>query len=792
MLWNYLKIGYRSILKHKQSSIINLIGLGIAFSTSLVIFTFMDRVYNMDSLHPNSERTYLIESVIKENEQERIFGNVPFALSPSIKADIPEVEQAVRIQYTSADFRYNDKVFSEQIIFADEGYFDMFTFTLLEGSKNVLEQKDRVVLSKNIVKKYFGEEEALGKQVSILFSANGKEYKETFIVGAVADDFDYMTTIRFNVLLPFKSRQNLGFFDDGDWKNHPNATFVTLKNAHQQPNVITQLNSYTKIQNEANPDRLINHFLLDPLPDYALNASGKEEMMVYNAPMVARILLSIIAIFILVLAVFNYINISIVSATSRLKEIGLRKTIGGTRAQIITQFIAENTILCLLALIFGYLLTVGFTLPGFNTIVGKSSPLVLDLANARLWLYLIMLFSIVSFGSAAYPAFFVSRFRPVAIFKGGLKLTSKNYFANTLLAVQFIISFITISLAVVFVLNSHFLRNRDWGYNKEQTISISLVNSDQYHEIKDVLVQNPDISIISGAQNQMGYWTEENTLEYESKKLNGRKILCGYEYLDVLGMRLKAGRFFENNSANDLKEAVVVNETLANQLSLTEPIGERLILDGKAQYIVGVVEDFHFMHFGHEIKPLFFKLTREENFNYLSFRTVPGKAVVAEKFIRETWKKLYPDNTYFGNFQSEAFARYYSDEKGVSNLMVGIAGLAILIASMGLFGLVSLFIAKRMKEFSIRKVMGASIKEIGYQVSKGFIWVIVIASILGAPLAFLMSKSVIESLYSYHAPLNSVPLMLTATILIFTALVTVSTQILKAIGVSPAEQLRNE
>jgi putative ABC transport system permease protein len=316
MLWNYFKIGYRSLLKHKKSSLINLVGLGIAFSTCLIIFTFMDRVYNMDALHPHSERTFLIESVREDNGMERIFGNVPFALSATIKEDIPEVEDAIRIQYSSADFRYQDKVFNEQIIFADEGYFNTFSFTFLSGSKNVLKEKDRVVLSKNIAKKYFGDEEALGKQVSILFSANGKEYRETYIVGAVADEFDYMTTIRFNIILPFQCRKNLGFMDDGNWKGHSDATFVTLKGADQRQHVNDQINSYTKIQNEANPDRIIKHFLLDPLPDYSLNATGKEEMLSYNAPMVARVLLSVIAAFILLLAVFNYINISVVSATS--------------------------------------------------------------------------------------------------------------------------------------------------------------------------------------------------------------------------------------------------------------------------------------------------------------------------------------------------------------------------------------------------------------------------------------------------------------------------------------------
>ena len=787
-----MKVGYRSILKHRKSSLINLIGLGIAFSTCLVIFTFMDRVYNMDALHPHSERTFLIESVREDNGKERIFGNVPFALSTAIKEEIPEVEDAVRIQYSSADFRYQDKVFNEQIIFADEGYFNTFAFTLSSGSKDVLKDKDRVVLSKNIAKKYFGEEEALGKQVSMLFSANGKEYKETYIVGAVADDFDYMTTVRFNVLLPFNSRLNLGYFDDSDWNNHPNATFVTLKSVDQQQMVLNQINGYTKIQNEANPDKIISNFLLDPLPDYALDASGKEEMVVYNAPMVARVLLSVIAIFILILAVFNYINISVVSATSRLKEIGLRKTIGGTRKQIIIQFISENTILCFLALVFGYLLTVGFTLPGFNTIVGKSSPLALDLMNPRLWMYLLSLFLFISLGSASYPAFFVSKFRPVQIFKGNLKLSSKNYFAKTLLTVQFVISFMTISLAVVFVLNNEFLKNRDWGYNKEQTIIIPLVYSDQYSELKDVFSQNPGIRVISGSSNHMGYWTEEDALEYNSEKFISKKIMCGFEYLDVMGIRMKSGRFFENNSSNDLKESIVVNEALVKKLNLTTPVGTRVVLDGEAQYIVGVAEDFHYMDFGHDIKPLFFKVVNESNYNLICLRTAPGKAVQTEEYALSTWKKLYPDNTYEGYFQNEAFDVYYQEEQGISNFMTAIAGMAILIASMGLFGLVSLFISKRMKEFSIRKVMGASLREIGIQVSKGFIWVMVIATILGTPLAFFMTKSIVESLYSYHVPLNAVPFIFTGMILIFTALLTVSTQILKAIGVNPAEQLRNE
>ena len=792
MLWNYLKIGYRSILKHKKSSIINSLGLGIAFSTCLVLFSFMDRVLNMDKHHENSDRKYLIEHVIEDDGRERIFGDTPFALASTIKADIPEIEAAIRMKYTHADFRYEDKVFNEQIIFADEGFFDMFNFDLLSGSNDVLTYKNQIAISKNIAKKYFGEEEALGKQVSILFREDGKQYKETYVIGAVSDDFDYMTTIRFHIVIPFENRQNFGYFDDSDWANKANATFIELQRPDQVQRVTRQLNEYAAIQNEANPDQMITHFLLDPLPRQSLDAHGKENMITYNAPMFARVFFTIIALFILILAVFNYVNISVVSATSRLKEIGLRKTIGGTRKQLIIQFLAENTILCLIALIFGYFFTIGFTLPGFNTIVGNSNPLILDFANPRLWIYIGCLFLLVSVGSAAYPAFFISAFRPIQIFRGDLKISSKNYFAKTLMVMQFVIAFITISIAVVFVLNDKYGQQRDWGYDKEQTIVVPLANSDQYSELKGIFSQNSDIKMISGSKNHMGYWTEEDAINYNNEKLLSKKIMAGYNYLDVMGIRLEKGRFFEENSMTDMTESIVVNGALVRQLNLDTPVGTRVKLNEKAYYIIGVVEDFHYLNFSKEIKPIFFQLTEAQHFNYVALRTFPGKAVVTEALVQKTWKKMYPDNQYEGFFQSASFDYYFEESKSISHLMMGIAGLAILISSMGLFGLVSLYISKRMKEFSIRKVMGASIKELSYQVSKGFIWVMVVASLLGAPLAFMMSNSLINSIYTYHLKMNAVPFIFTACILLLTALITVSTQLVKAVGVNPAHQLRNE
>jgi len=542
----------------------------------------------------------------------------------------------------------------------------------------------------------------------------------------------------------------------------------------------------------ANPEQKIENFYFDPLTEMAVNSHGKEAMISYNAHPTAIFVLSIITVFILILAVFNYINIAVVSSTSRLKEIGLRKTIGGTRKQIIFQFISENAILCFLALTFGWLIANALLLPGFNSIASSSNPLIFDYQNPRLWIFISSIFLIVALGSAAYPAFFISAFKPVNIFKGNLKLTGKNYFIKFMLSVQFVISFITISLGVVFMLNEQYIEKRDWGYNKEQTVIIPLAYNDQYSELRDALSQHPSIEVITGSRNHIGYWADEDIVTYNSEQYTSRKIMAGYDYLDALGMRLRSGRFFELNSTTDKEESIVVNEAFVNKLGLEDPLGKRVIIDSTAHFIVGVVDDFHYMHFRHEIKPIFFQIVEDQQFSNLIFRTIPGEAANAESFAKNTWKKLYPDNTYEGYFQNAAFDQYYRENEGITNMMVVIACIAILISCIGLFGLVSMFIAKRQKEYSIRKVMGASAKEISLLVNKGFIWVILISSIIGVPLAYIMAKGVIESIFTYHTPLNAVPYVLSGSILIITAMMTVSSQIMKAIRVNPAQQLRNE
>jgi ABC-type antimicrobial peptide transport system permease subunit len=285
---------------------------------------------------------------------------------------------------------------------------------------------------------------------------------------------------------------------------------------------------------------------------------------------------------------------------------------------------------------------------------------------------------------------------------------------------------------------------------------------------------------------------EDKTVIFLSKEYVSKKIDAGYNYLETLGFRLMEGRFFRENSASDLHESIIVNEAFVKSLNLEKPIGSRLIIDGSAYYIIGVVSDFHFVNFRHDIKPLFFQLSRDKSFNYLAFKTLPGKVSEAESYAKNIWKKLYPDNTYEGFFQNSAFDVYFKENRGISSLMISIASITMLISCMGLFGLVSLLISKRLKEFSIRKVLGATIFQVGKQINEGFIWVLIISMVFAIPFSILGVNSIINSIYTYHVPITAWPFLLTSFLLIFTAILTVSTQILKAAKVNPAVQLRNE
>lgn len=789
MLKNYIKTAIRNLLKNKLTSFINIVGLAIAIGCVMVVYVYVSWEFSKDKFHVNSDRIFLLKNEINRDGNKQVWGFTPAPLGAMLKQDFPQIENIVRIDGRSGIFRHDDKVFNEFIRFTDPVFLEVFSFPLKWGENDALYDKSKIVLSENIAIKYFGEENPVGKQITITF---GSQNPESFEVGAVFDKFPNTASFAFGILANYeKIKVAEPEYDFDDWKDFISATFIQMKDPKDTSIVSSKMDKYVALQNAARHDWPSESYTFEPLTTLSINSYKIRSSISSGDEPTGRIVLSILGIFMLTLACFNYINIAVVSATRRLKEIGIRKVIGGNKKQLVFQFLSENLVITLFSLIlgvgFGYFMFV----PWFDQLfsIGLEFNLFSD---PQLWIFLLAILLITGLVSGAYPAFYVSSFHAVEIFRGKQKFGSKNLFSKFFLTFQFILSFILIVGGLMFIQNGNYQKKRDWGYNQEQTLVIPVPDHAAYTQIKNVILQNPDITSVAGSRNHLGRSAGLVAVEILSKNHEFRIIDVGEDYLETMGLRLKEGRFFDKNLATDIDQSVIVNQTLVENMGWNNPIGETMIYDSTLYSVIGVLEDFHYFSFWNEIEPVFMRFTEEENYRYLSAKVKPGSITKTSEYLADTWKEYYPDLPYNGFFQDQVFQNYFDNITGHGKLMGFNATLAIILSCMGLFGLVSLKVNSKMKEFSIRKVLGAGISHLINGVNRQFLWVLIIASIIGGPLSLFLTKTLFESVYTYYMPITVIPVLYSGVLLFFTAAITVSSQIYKVIVTNPVDSLRDE
>ncbi len=788
MLKNFLKTALRSIVKNKLISFINIFGLSVAIGCSLVVYIYVDWELSMDKYHVNHEKIFLLQNIVSRDGEEQRWGDSPAPIGEMLKDDFPQIIEMVRVDNRSAVGKYGDKVFKERVRFVDPAFLKMFSFPLESGNNEVLSDPTKLVISKRMAEKYFGEENPLGKQFELIL--NNK--KESFEIAAVGGKFPKTSSFTYDFLINFERKFNIYDKDDPeDWKDFINATFIQLENPSDIDYISDSMDKYIKLQNAADEDWPASAYTFHPLTTLSLNSYKINGDISGGGDPVGRIVLSMIGIFMMLLACFNYINISIVSATKRLKEIGIRKVIGGTKRQLVFQFIGENLIVCLFALILGSLLARFLFGPWFDNLFSIGLSLELY-QNPKAWLFFFVLLMITGLGSGAYPAFYVSSFNAVSIFRGKQRFGTKNKFTKVFLVFQFVLSIITIVFGITFVQNANYQQERDWGYNQEQVLVIPIDKEQTYTVLKNEFIQNPNIASIAGSKNHIGRFVNTEVIDLNGKKNEIRRIDVGYDYLETLGVRLKKGRFFERSRGSDTEESVIINEKFAKNMEWEQPLGKIFDIDSLSFNVVGVTENFHYDDFDDQIEPAFFKVAKPEDFNFISLKVKAGKANNTTEIAARVWKENVPDLPYTGFFQDTVFDNYFTNVKGHGKIMGFTATLAIILSCMGLFGLVSLNVNARMREFSIRKVLGAEILHIFNGVNRQYIWLILIACFLGLPISYYFVNMLLEEVYAYHMPLTAGPLIL-ATVFIFgVSLLTVSSLIYKVIVANPVDSLRSE
>ncbi len=785
---NYLKLGMRNIQKNIVTSSINIFGLAIALGFVITTYIFVDMQLNMDRFHTKKDRIYQIFNYMDEKDHDRRWGDSPILLGPQLLADNPSIEKMARLEYRYASIKNKADVFEELVVFMDPAYLEIFDFPMIYGNQQALYDKNKVVISKDIAVKYFNDEDPIGKDLSMKFS-NGKIIRLT--VGAVLDEYPYNTSFKHGIHIPIDNFFDLELEENYDWSFLTDGTFVLLKEGESIQSLEDSYPQYIELQNASNPDWRIRKFEALPLRELSVTSWDTVSAISGGGHPAGRVALSIIGSFLLAMACFNFMNISVVSATKRLKEIALRKVMGGVRKQIIYQFLTENVLQCTFALLLGVLIAYFLLVPGFDYLVPQMEIEFRAYSAVSMAIFFLVLLLGTGIISGAYPAFYISKFEAITIFKGNQKFGAKNIFSKIMLSIQLILAVITIVGCFVLTDQNFYLDQKDWGYDPSGTVSVFLYEEDQYEKLKNEALKNPDLLTYSGSTYLIGRGVSRQQLEYEDKKMTIRKYGVYGDFYETFGLRLVSGRFLTDQQY-DLENSVVVNETFVKEIGWDDPINKTFVLDSVRKTVVGVVQDFHYYDFFAPIDPVVFEGSTVSDLKYISFRARPEKVFEFENYTKESWQQIAPNDPFDREFQEDVFDDFYQENSSNTTIMMVITSFSIILACLGLYGLLSFNIQGKMKEFSVRKVLGASPKTIARIAGKQYSWVVLIAFIIGAPLGFLGMQTLIESVFPNPKNVSALPFIISIALITITMVITVSGQVSRAIKVNPADVLRNE
>ncbi|HND75910.1 MAG TPA: ABC transporter permease [bacterium] len=790
MIRNYLKIAVRNMQKNALHTFFNVLGLAMGIACCITVYIFVDTMLNMDTAHREAERIFTINHVRLINNREEFWGLSKGPLGPAIKNDFPEVTDFIRLDDNNAVVKRGDLIFNEDIRFADANFFSMFTFSLASGVGSDLAQKNAIFLSEEKALKYFGDQNPVGQTLTLIFEG---EKRLEFVVKGVAKKFPRNTSFAFNFLVNYENIKDI--YPQADrWTYNVSATFIKLHRPEDVFKVEQGLSRYLALQNESNPNQPAQRFYLDNLLTMSKNSwqvrgdisGGTNPHGIYT--------LTFIAALVMLMACFNYINIAVASAARRFKEIGIRKVVGGTRGQLVKQFLTENFITTLTALGLGVVFAETLTIPFFNSIIQGNTVLAFDIsADLRVVIFLAVLTSSIGLLAGLYPSLYMSSFKPVNILKDVQKIDGNRWLGKTLLVLQFSISLFAVIAGIIFTQNAEYIKTLDYGYEDDQIVALYFKQSAQFHQFEQKIRQDSRIHAIAGSAHHAGRNIMGNVV-YESNGAPSQAnvMRVGSDYIQTLALRMKQGRAFDRAMTTDAENSAIVNATLVKAQGWTEPIGQRLKMNDKELTVVGVVEDFFYRSYHRAIDPCILTMIPDDEYRYMSIKVAPEHVLSIRPLLESTWREIMPDEPFDMIYQNEIFLEDLTEDEQVKNVFLYVAIMTLMIAAMGLFALVSLSIAKRTKEIGIRKVLGASVAHVIHLVNRDFYWLIGIASVIIFPIAFFLLTNLLNSIYAVHVDITALPFILSVLIFGLVAIITIGMRVYGVAKENPVHALKYE
>jgi putative ABC transport system permease protein len=711
---------------------------------------------------------------------------------PAFKAQVPEIVNYTRLLGggITSDYHSGEKLMNLKTVFADDTFFDVFSFNFIHGDpKTALQELNSVVITEQTARKFFNTTDVIGRQLDMKADPSAQRLGKPLVIAGVVKNLSRHSSIQFEILHPFKFLQ-LSFHDEA-WLNAYLGTFVVLHPEAKKESVVEKFNQIylqnAKVQIKDNGYDPQISYGLQPITDihlnsYTVNGNSMEGGILNGSKPIYSYLFLGISFFILLMASINFINLNIASSLKRVKEVGIRKINGSSKVQIILQFMGESAILCTIAFLLAIILTQGI-LPYFNHLANKQIELQDFNTNLLVWLLLLLVANILITGF--YPAYVLSNFKAVDTLTNKQRLSGKNVFGQSLIVLQFFLAVFLITGSIVFYAQMEFIETKDLGYNPYQVIMTNIPGNREYKPIrewvKNEVAKEPSIKQISfgGGSGGSGVAIGNQTIKTTYRRVD-------QNHLVTLGIRLKAGQNFSHENSNE----AIVNESFVKQAGLINPVGTTFKNDDGLLTITGVVKDFHFGSLKERIQPMVM-YQQLENSGTIWLKIDQSQQQQALTAFERIYKKAIPDAIYEYNFLDELNAMEYKQEQRWETIITIATILSLLICCLGLFGLTQLAVQQRIKEIGIRKVLGASARQIIALFSTQFVKLVLIACLIATPISWWATFEWLQN-FAYRIQISGLVFVLSGAIAVFIALLTLSLQIVKVAVANPVNSLRTE
>jgi ABC-type antimicrobial peptide transport system permease subunit len=727
----------------------------------------------------------MVTSVLDRNDVKSEYGIIPSLIPRKLFYENNAVEKFTRLNLASSIVLKDDDEFNQITAFVDPDFFDMFTFTASEGFLK-LKARDDVIISSSFALKIFGDVSAIGKELRIII--NSKDH--SFVVSGVFQDFHEVTSIDFDVFLHIDATDKFEM-DKNNPRTFVNAGFIQLNNIESPEAILENQQSLIDENNSLNYNWIVDHFNLIPLTDLSAKTSKiQSDIGKGYGSFATDIILILISLSILIIACLNNANLSIVSSSKRLNEIALRKIYGANKVTLMSQFLFENFIILSFSYFSGVLLAKTLLIPGFDDLFNFG--LSIKAISLVVWLLLTLSIILSIFLSVSYPAIYISSFRIIEIFKGKLKFGNKNWTSKILHVVQFTFSIILIFSAISIFKYVKSERNKNYGYNIENTLFVPLQDDQSYYRLKNILESRYTNNLnITGSKHHIGISSIETLITgKDDKQIKATKFDVGENYFEVVGLEIIEGTNFEKGYQLNLN-SIVVNEAFVDQMGWQNILDKSVIIDKGRYYVVGVVNNFIFGNPNEPIRPAFFRIIAKSDYNFL----VAGSAVNDPKMVLNELNKAWLNDIgdrLEGQDQSNIYFSYFKILKGHSNIILFLAILATLLSMMGLYALLSLNLASKMRIFSIKKVLGVSDFTLVYEVSKDVMSIVIIALVLGVGISFFSMSWLFKIVYKVEWSFDLSTFFLTLIVISVITVLTLVKFINSVLKTNPIKHLRYE